>query len=162
MLGALKAVRLPPIDYGDPIQETTYFDEELGATVTELMYFVPDSISTYSDDSGSGWFKNQKIIDWAGYSTPSTTYYAQGYFTWGDGDVSVSYPSGGCEDIPSNWYLSPKEEVTTGTGKYAGFLHKYAYVNYLSYLVEYDNVYQGSNAKKLDVTVRISQSGNAI
>ena len=35
---------VPPEDYGDPIQETTYFDEDLGGTVTERFYFVPDSV----------------------------------------------------------------------------------------------------------------------
>jgi hypothetical protein len=36
---------------------------------------------------------NEKTKEWAGGSV--STYYAQGYFTWGDGEVSVSSASGG-------------------------------------------------------------------
>ena len=151
---------VPPVDYGNPIQETTYFDEDLNATVTERMYFVPDSISAYGSDVGSGWCKKEKTFTWGDRKT-TTTYYAEGYFRWGDGDVSVSQPRGGYDYIPSNWYVE-SQDTEDGTGHYAQIFNKYAYVKYDLVIIENDSIFPGNNAKSFSVTCRISESGNPI
>lgn len=148
-----------PKDYGDPIRESTYLDEEIGAIVTERSYFVPDQtgITTFAK-SGRGWYKNEKTFSWSGAPEghETTTIYAKGYFVWGDGDVSVSSPSGGYD------YMSPlatinKSKTTSGTGKYAGLFNKYAYV---TYDLAFTNVV--GIKKSYSVTIRVSESGNLI
>lgn len=148
-----------PKDYGDPIRENTYYDEEIGAIVTERSYFVPDQtgITTFAK-SGSGWYKNEKSFRWTGApeGKESTTIYAEGYFVWGDGDVSVSSPRGGYDYMPQSATIN-KSETTSGTGKYAGLFNKYAYV---TYDLAFTNII-GLNSS-YSVTIRVSESGNLI
>lgn len=125
----------PPDDFGDPIYENTYTNEN-GEDVTEKIYFVSDSgspsiqiasdgaIMLASEKSGKGWFKKEETVK----KLPDYTEWAQGYFTWGNGDVSVSSPSGGTT-LPSSAKISDKK-VTSGTGRWAGLFNKYAYVEH--------------------------------
>ncbi len=140
-----------PTDFGDPISVTTYTDTD-GTTVTERIYFYSNSASTLRDKSGSGWYKNEKTKNW---SDGTTTYYAQGYFVWGDGEVSVSSPSGGATDV-KGITLSNKN-LSSGTGKYGYLFNNFAYVTYS---------FTATNVLGLSddysVTIRISESGNAI
>ena len=138
-----------PQDWGEPIEVIHSIDEN-DNIVVEKIYFVPDSaISTYAS-SGSGWFKNEKSVA----NTDEGTMYAKGYFVWGNGDVSVSRPSGG-----NNGKMSKvsDEEVTSGTGKYAGLFNKYAYVTYSFNTTNGFGVVQSNS-----VTMRLSESGNQI
>lgn len=146
------------IDYGDPIEVLTYIDED-GCQVTERIYFKPDNNSTgitLFSSSGSGWYKNEKELTWDNGLSRSTYYYAEGYFKWGDGDVSVSNASGGWDYIPSNATTSNRS-LTSGTGRYVGIFNKYAYVTF-SFTVT--NVIGLS--RDCSVTIRISESGNNI
>lgn len=141
-----------PTDFGEPVSEETYFDENLGIFVTERSYFIPDNpgISAHAD-SGSGWFKNTRTFQW---SSGVTTSYALGYFTWGNGDVSVSNPYGGYDWHPSDAKFH-SQNTKTGTGRFAGIFNKYAYVTYNLYITNAINLTQD-----LSVTVRVSESGN--
>lgn len=76
----------PPVDYGDPIQETTYYDEELDAEVTERIYFAPAESTMFSEKSGEGWYKNEKTYTGWDNGRKSTTYFVEAYFVWGNGD----------------------------------------------------------------------------
>ena len=144
-----------PEDYGEPIQVTSYYDEELGVTVTERTYFVPDQpeISLLAE-GGSGWFKKEAIFPWEG--DPDTIFYAQGYFTWGNGDVSVSSPSVGYDQIPRRCTLVSSNE-SHGTGRYAGIFNKYAYVTHTLTIKNMLN-----DPRTITVTCRVSESGNLI
>ena len=148
-----------PEDYGQPYEETTYYDEDLQATVTERSYFVPDtqedSIMPLNDSKGSGWFKNTKEFDWSNNSKTTTTY-AKGYFTWADGEVSVSNEDGGYDYFPSSMEIL-EEDLTTGTGKYGLIFNNYAYVKYT---FKFKNFL--GNSQDLSVRVRVSESGNKI
>lgn len=145
-----------PNDYGEPIKESTYYDEDIEATITERTYFVPDAAFTFSDKSGSGWFKNEKTYyGWTGNA--STTYYAKGYFTWGDGKSSVSNWSGGYDWLPDNFKVT-SEEVTHGTGQYGYVFNNFAYVTYD--LLVYSAY--GASGKEFSVTIRVSENGNPI
>jgi hypothetical protein len=139
-----------PQDWGDPI-EVIHSIDEYDNNVVEKIYFVPDSstVSTRSS-SGRGWFKNEKSVA----NTDEGTMYAKGYFVWGNGDVSVSSPSGG-----NNGKMSTvsNEKVTSGTGKYAGLFNKYAYVTYSFNTTNGFGVVQYNS-----VTMRLSESGNQI
>ena len=96
-------------DYGKPIATRTYLDVD-GSEVTEKIYFIPDKVgSSISYDkknqqiilkgkSGSGTYKNEKTHKWSGGQI--MTYYAQGYFTWGNGSVKIAYPKGGVSNVP--------------------------------------------------------------
>lgn len=139
-------------DFGEPISVTTYEDAELGCTVTEKIYFLPDK-NTRSK-SGSGTYRNEKTFEWT--SGAVSTYYAQGYFTWGDGKVSVTNAVGGIVDVPSQCSVS-NENLKTGTGKYAYIFNDFAYVTYSCTVTSI----WGLNSD-LSVTIRISESGNAI
>ena len=116
-----KASEIPvaPEDFGQPIEVNVY-EEDDGSIVTEKIYFVPDEdsdgISLHSS-SGKGWYKNEKEHTWG--SGTVMKYYAQGYFVWKDGTVSVSKPSSGVSNVPSSVTISNKK-TETGTGKYAG------------------------------------------
>ncbi len=116
-----KALEIPvaPEDFGQPIEVNVY-EEDDGSIVTEKIYFVPDEdsdgISLHSS-SGKGWYKNEKEHTWG--SGTVMKYYAQGYFVWKDGTVSVSKPSSGVSNVPSSVTISNKK-TETGTGKYAG------------------------------------------
>ncbi|MDE7130750.1 MAG: hypothetical protein K2O65_02990 [Lachnospiraceae bacterium] len=140
-----------PTDFGSPISVTTYTDND-GSVITERIYFYSDSASTLRDKSGSGWYKNEKTKEW---SDGTTTYYAQGYFVWGDGEVSVSSPSGGASDV-KGITLSNKN-LSSGTGKYGYLFNNYAYV---TYSFKATNIVGLSD--NYSVTIRISESGNAI
>ena len=139
-----------PQDWGDPIQVIKTTDEN-GNEVLEKIYFVPDTTGPSTRaSSGRGWFKNEKNVT----NTDAGTMYAKGYFIWGNDDVSVSSPSGGNNgkmDSVSN------EEVTSGTGNYAGVFNKYAYVTYSFKTTNMFGVVQNNS-----VTMRLSQSGNQI
>ncbi len=152
-VNAAGAIPEAPADYGDPISETVYEDED-GSIVTEKLYFCPTFGATARSDSGSGWYKNEKTKEWTCGGT--TTYYAQGYFVWGNGDVSVSDPSGDTNEVEH--VIISNEEITSGTGRYAGVFNKYAYVTY-SFTASSDLV---GMPHDFSVTIRISQSGNQI
>lgn len=147
---ATPAVPEEPQDWGDPVQVIQTIDEN-GNEVEERIYFVPDTTSPSTrESSGRGWFKNEKDVA----NTDAGTMYAKGYFVWGNGDVSVSSPSGGNNgkmDTVSN------EEVTSGTGNYAGVFNKYAYVTYSFVTTNMFGVVQNNS-----VTMRLSESGNQI
>lgn len=145
-----------PLNFGDPISETSYYDEELGATVTECTYFVPDkSISTFDDKSGRGWYKNERTYYWTA-SDKETKTYAQGYFIWGDGAVSVSNETGGYDYFPSNSTIT-EEGLSSGTGKYGFVFNNFAYVTYtFKFTTQFGGKFDYS------VTIRVSESGNAI
>lgn len=158
-----KAAEVAPSseDYGEPINVTTYVDEETGCVITERLYFCPDTTEydnvmvSVRSASGSGWFKNEKEIKWAG-SDNKSTYYAQGYFTWGNGNVSVSNESGGIDYIPSLQSIS-NEETKTGHGQYLGIFNNYATVTYSFTMTSAVGM-----STDYSVTVRVSESGNQI
>lgn len=149
-LAANPVVPEEPQDWGDPIQVVSSIDET-GNTVVERTYFVPDTAgSSARDSSGKGWFKNEKDV----LNSKEGTMYAKGYFVWGNGDVSVSSPSGG-----NNGKLATvsDEDVTSGTGNYGGIFNKYAYVTYSFVTTNFVG-----NTQNNSVTIRVSQSGNQI
>lgn len=150
-VNAEESVSLPPTDFGEPVNVVTYEDED-GAIVTERIYFYSDSSSTLRDKSGSGWYKNEKTKKW---SDGTTTYYAQGFFVWGDGKVSVSNCSGGASDVSGITISNAK--VTHGTGKYGQLFNNYAYVTYSATFTNPLGIPQD-----LSVTIRVSESGNTI
>lgn len=146
-----------PVFYGAPVEEKTYYDEQLDATVTERIYFVPtDPDVTLRSKSGKGWYKNEKKLSWNQSMAKATTVYAKGYFVWGNGEVSISYPDGGYDAIPSNATMI-SSSVDHGTGRYAGVFNQYAYVTY-SYVLQ--NVI--GEVRSSSVTIRVSESGNMI
>lgn len=142
-----------PTDFGEPIRVTSYEDEN-GNVITERTYFVPDENFKMRGKSGSGWYRNEKTFSWA--SGTESTYYAQGYFEWGDGTVSVSYSSGNITNVPSGASISNRN-VESGTGKYAYIFNEFAYVTFSCTATSVIG-----NASNLTVTIRISESGNAI
>ena len=126
------------VEFGDPIRILEYVDE-YGNEVTEKIYFCPiagtsgsisfldadDSIDV-SGSGGAGWYQNEKKLD---NSRDQPTYiYVKAYFTWKDGDVSVSNASGWVEGLASGVKVI-SESVTTGTDS-ALFTGKYAYAKY--------------------------------
>lgn len=145
-----------PEDYGEPISETTYYDTELDAIITDRVYFVPGNQNvSLRDKSGNGWYKNERVHQWQGKDITTTTF-AKGYFVWGNGKVSVSSPSGGYDKIPSDVKIL-ENEWTTGTGRYGLIFNNYAYVTYTLVL---ENFAKGK--QDCSVTIRVSESGNAI
>ena len=147
-----------PENYGEPYEETTYYDEDLQATVTERSYFVPgvqeDGIVPLNDSKGSGWFKNTKEFKWT--SGKITTTYAEGYFTWEDGEVSVSQEDGGYDYLPPERKII-EESLEVGSGKYGFIFNNYVYVKYT---FKFQNWL--GNTEDLSVKVRVSESGNKI
>ncbi len=146
-----------PEDYGDPIFETTYYDEELDATIVERTYFVPDAITTFDNLSGRGWRKNEKEIRWNNSSANVTKYFVEAYFVWGNGKSTVSNARKGYDWLPAG-YTVTRDEVVTGEGQYGFIFNHYSYATYyLSFSNNKSNLH-----KKLDVTIRVSESGNNI
>lgn len=145
-----------PDDFGQPI-EVHIYEEKNGCIVTEKIYFIPDEdsdgISLYSS-SGRGWYKNEKEHIWEAGTIMK--YYAQGYFVWGNGTVSVSSPSGDVSNVPSSVTISNKK-IKTGTGKYAGIFNNYAYVDF-----SFTATNQIGLKTDFSVAIRISESGNHI
>lgn len=84
------------------------------------------------------------------------TYYAQGYFVWGNGDVTVSNASGNVNGTPSAITIS-NVSTTSGTGRYAYFFNKYAYVTY-----SFTATNSIGMSQNFSVTMRVSESGNNI
>lgn len=83
-------------------------------------------------------------------------YYAQGYFKWGDGKVSVTDARGNVENVPSNVIIKNKK-TTSGTGKYGMIFNNYAYVEF-SFTAQTPYNFE----RDFSVTIRISESGNNI
>lgn len=137
-------------EFGDPISVKTY--EESGCVITEKIYFLPDSSTR--DKSGSGTYRNEKEKRWTNGTI--STYYAQGHFKWGDGNVSVSNAVGNINNIPGDCSVSDKS-VSSGTGKYGYFFNNYAYVTFSCKTTSMVGIHEN-----LSVTIRISESGNAI
>lgn len=142
---------IPPDDFGNPVSVTTYVDED-GSTVTEKVYVVLDDSMTRAK-SGSGWYKNEKTKEWVGGSV--STYYAQGYFTWGDGDVSVSNTSGSISSVSG--ITVSNRNTSSGTGRYGYLFNKFAYVTFSCTVTNPVGMSQD-----LSVTIRVSESGNTI
>jgi hypothetical protein len=142
----------PPDNFGEPISVTTYIDDD-GFAVTEKVYVVLDDGMARSK-SGAGWYKNEKTKEWESGSV--STYYAQGYFTWGDGDVSVSYASGSISSSGSNITVSNRN-TSSGTGRYGYVFNKYAYVTFSCTATN-----AAGMSQDLSVTIRVSESGNTI
>lgn len=124
------------------------------SVVIERLYFYSNSGSTARDKSGTGWYKNEKTYKWS--SGTETTYYAQGFFTWGDGEVSVSSPTGNINNVPSSVTISNKN-TSSGTGKYGYLFNNFAYV---TFSCKAEN--QIGIVNNFSVTIRISESGNSI
>lgn len=139
--------------FGSPISISTYVDEN-GYTVTERIYFKPDSGMVARDKSGSGWYMNEKTYEYE--SGIKTTYYAKGHFVWGNGNVSVSDPSGDIYNVPNSITVSNKS-TTSGTGKYGCLFNNFAYVTFSCTATNMIGM-----ANDFSVTIRISESGNAI
>lgn len=72
----------------------------------------------------------------------------------GNGNVSVTSPSGNISNIPSSCSVSNKK-VTSGTGKYGLIFNKYAYVTFSCTATSAVGI-----DANLSVTIRISESGN--
>ncbi len=156
----VKAEEVPPVpptleEYGEPISVTTYVDE-YGNTITESLYSYSDSSTYARSDSGSNWFKAIKEYEWAGKFN-KTTYYAEGYFTWGNGEVDVKYGRGGYDYIPDTQTVV-SEKTEDGKGKYLGIFNNYAYVTYTFTTTSA----VGMTPASYSVTVRVSESGNQI
>ena len=149
---------MEPEDYGDPINEITYFDEELQATITEKSYLVLDNATeatgVLANKKESGWRKNTKEFEWLDGNI--TTTYAKGYFTWGNGNVTVSDEKGGYDYYPSDKGIV-EEKLSKGTGKYAYVFNKYAYVKYTFKFKNYLGKIQDQS-----VIIRVSENGNEI
>ncbi len=145
-----------PSDYGQPIETNTY-QEENGCVVTEKIYFVPDNgdkgIATYSK-SGNGWYKNEKTYEWSGGT--KMKYYAQGYFTWGNGTVKVTKSSGGVNNVPKKVKIT-KKKTKVKYGKYGWVFNDYAKVTF-----SFTATNQIGLSTDFSVAIRVSQSGNAI
>ena len=147
-------VKTPPSDFGTPIEINTYEEEDV--TVVEKIYFVADenNSSLSRAKSGCGWYKNEKTYKWS--SGTVMTYYAQGYFVWGNGEVSVSSASGGVNNVPSTVTVN-SEKTTSGTGKYAWIFNDFAYVTYKLKVTNMIGI-----SSDFSVTIRVSESGNLI
>lgn len=142
---------IPPNDFGAPVSVTTYIDTD-GSTVTEKVYVILDE-KISRDKSGSGWYRNEKTKKWSGGSV--STYYAQGYFSWSDGNVTVTHPSGGISPV-SGIDISNKS-TESGTGQYGYVFNKFAYVKFSCTATSI-----GGFTHDLSVTIRVSESGNTI
>lgn len=125
--------------------------------MTEKIYFVPDTGSSGIvpfSKSGSGWYKNEKTHTWG--TGTKTKYYAQGYFTWGNGKASVKNASGGVSNTPNKLTISNRK-TTTSTGQYAWIFNNYAQVNF-----SFTTTNQLGVKDDFSVTIRVSESGNTI
>lgn len=159
MLGALKTSAyastykiVHPDDFGEPISESSYIDDE-GNLVEEKIYFIPTGNCSLRDASGEGWYKNEKKHTFsAGHVM---VYYAEGYFTWGNGNVSVTNPYATVNSVPGITYSNISFDY--GQGQYLGFLNNYAYVSYSFTATTYAGL-----SHDYSVRIRVSQSGNVI
>lgn len=150
------AANTVPKDFGSPIETNTY-EENDGSTIIEKVYFVPDASNSATflrSGTKSGWFKKEKTHTWG--SGTVMKYYAQGYFTWGNGNATVTKGSGKVNNVPSSVKISHKT-TKTGTGKYAGIFNKYAYVTF-----SFTATNPIGLSTDFSATIRISQSGNNI
>ena len=154
----VKAEEAPPVpptleEYGEPISVITY-EDEYGNRITESLYSYSPTYAR--SDSGSQWFRATKEYEWAGKFN-KTTYYAEGYFTWGNGEVDVQYERGGYDYIPETQTVV-SEETKRGKGKYIGIFNNYASVTYTFTTTSA----VGMTPASYSVTVRVSESGNQI
>lgn len=135
--------------------------EEDGCTVVQKIYFKPSNESGISSrgKSGEGSYTNEKTYIWDRDAPKESTmtYYAQGYFIWGDGDVNVKDKTGGISGQPKTITLSNKK-LEGGKGKYGAVLNNYAYVT-LSFSAMAP---AGIKPTNFSVTIRVSESGNVI
>ncbi|MBE5951323.1 MAG: hypothetical protein E7260_06965 [Lachnospiraceae bacterium] len=146
------------IEYGEPIEEISYIDED-GCLVTECLYFVPDygyNVKARAASSGAGWFRKTKELTWDNGLSQSTFYYAEGYFVWGDGEVSVSNYSGGWDHMASNATVS-NISLEAKTGKYLGIFNNYASVTFSFTVTNVIGI-----ERDCSVTIRISEKGRQI
>lgn len=139
---------------GELISETSYYDQEADAQVTERLYFNGERNEGARSSSGYGTYRNEKTYTWV--SGTVMTYYAQGYFVWGDGTVSVSNPSGDVYNVPSTVTVSNRS-LTSGTGQYLWIFNDYAYVTFSFHTTNW-----AGSGSDYSVTIRISESGNNI
>lgn len=152
-----KAKNKIQMDYGEPISEISYEDED-GNKVTERIYFVASdnesSGARATSSIESGWYRNEKTIEWSAGTI--TVYFAEGFFEWDGEEVSVSYPTGGYDNMPGNITVS-EEVLDYGTGRYGLIFNKYAYVTFSFVTTDIS----GTDRNR-SVTIRISQNGNNI
>ena len=130
-----------------------YYDEELGCVVTETTEVITNN--RLKSKSGSGTYKNTKEFTWDN-NTSKSSYYAQGYFKWGNGEVSVSSPTGNINNLPANATIEDSN-ISSGTGKYGFVFNKYAYVTYSCTVKTVVGI-----KHDLSVSIRISENGNLI
>lgn len=153
----LNSIPEKPVNFGNPVEVRTYYDEESKSNVTERIYFVPTKQgATLRDKSGAGWYKNEKEILWNNSSTTATTYYVKGYFKWGDGKVSVSSATKGFENLPSSAKVS-NESFDYGTDRYAGIGSKNAYIRW-----SFRAKTPISLSSEYSILLRVSENGNLI
>ena len=138
------------------ISSVSYYDEATDSMVCEKTYLIGNDNQgdITRDASGYGTYINEKTHTWDGGET--MTYYAQGYFVWGNGSVSVSNPTGGVYGYPSSVTISNRS-LTSGTGQYLYVFNQFAYVTY-----SFDTTNMVGMQRSWSVTIRISQSGNNI
>lgn len=138
------------------ISSVSYYDEDTDSMVCERTYLIGsfNQGDITRDSSGFGLYRNEKTHLWDGGET--MTYYAQGFFEWGDGSVSVSNPSGGVYGYPSTVTVSNRN-VSSGTGHYLYVFNQYAYVTF-----SFDTTNMVGMEHSWSVTIRISQNGNNI
>lgn len=136
--------------------------EKAGYSVTEKIYFKPDNsranfTTMLRGGHGQGWYTKESTYTWNAKDPKKAhdmTYYATGYFTWGNGDVSVSNARGGHSALTGKEKIRD-ESVTTGTGKRFFIFEKYAYVKYSFKAVSMFEV--GTN---LSVSVEVEEDGD--
>ena len=138
------------------ISSVSYYDEDTDSMVCERTYLIGSANQgdITRDPSGYGTYRNEKTHTWDGGEI--MTYYAQGYFVWGNGSVSVSNPTGGVYGYPSTVTVS-NINLSSGTGHYLYVFNQYAYVTY-----SFDTTNMVGMDRSWSVTIRISQSGNNI
>lgn len=83
------------------------------------------------------------------------TYFAEGRFTWGDGDISVTLPEGG-NDYTGSVFEIYDEDVTSGT-KNPLLGKKYAYVTY-----KFKAKHIRGSINSFSVTVKVNTEGEQI
>ena len=151
---------------GIPLMTESYEDDE--AIYTERVLFIPGTgMSIMASKEAIEYNRQENAIvtksvsgngTYINYKTRTdknsgliTTYYAKGYFIWGNGAVSVSNPSGGYwfNQLPKN--VTIRDQSTTTSG--GGLITKYKSV---TYSFTYD---QKINSSKMSVTVKVYANG---
>ncbi len=146
----------PPLDYGDPVRVETYYDEESDAFITKKFYVSPiASNNSLERWTTSAWFKEEDTWVSSNGTGPSITYYAEGRFAWGDGDIIVTLPEGGNDCSIASLEVSD-EKVTSGTKKPL-IGKKYAYVTYSFKTKNKLNQFTSHS-----VTVKVDTEGNQL